>query len=119
MATGVDADPKVSAFIHELFAATPPAGRGAWARVLVDEIGGQHIDLTGLTVPTLVIGSSRDRLLPMSQSRKIAAAAPNLVKLVELPGGHCGMLEHPAAVTGYLRELIATSGTTQQRRITS
>jgi len=119
MATGVDADPRVSAFIHELFAATPPAGRGAWARVLVDEVGREHIDLTGLTVPTLVIGSSRDRLLPMSQSRKIAAAAPNLVKLVELPGGHCGMLEHPADVTGHLRELIATSGTTQQRRITS
>jgi pimeloyl-ACP methyl ester carboxylesterase len=120
MATGDHADPKISAFIHDLFAATPAAGRGAWARVLVDELGPTHIDLTGLTVPTLVIGSARDRLLPMSQARKIAAAAPNLAKLVELPGGHCAMLEHPADVNGHLRELIvASNAAPRQRRISS
>ena len=86
--------------------------------MLVDEIGHDtHIDLSGLTVPTLVIGSTKDRLLPMCQSRKIADAAPNLVELVEMPGGHCAPLEHPAEVNLYLRDLTRTS--TAARRISS
>ena len=118
MAVGADADPAITHFLHDLFSATPPAGRGAWARVLVDEIGHDtHIDLSGLTVPTLVIGSTKDRLLPMCQARKIADAAPNLVELVEMPGGHCAPLEHPAEVNLYLRELAGAS--TAARRISS
>jgi pimeloyl-ACP methyl ester carboxylesterase len=118
MAVGAGADPAITRFLHDLFAATPAAGRGAWARVLVDEIGHDgHIDITGLTVPTLVIGSTSDRLLPMCQARKIADAAPNLVELVEMPGGHCAPLEHPEEVNNYLRDLAVTS--TQAARISS
>jgi pimeloyl-ACP methyl ester carboxylesterase len=117
MAVGAGADPAVVDLIHELFAATPAAGRGAWARALVDEMGPRHIDLSGLTVPTLVIGSSNDRLLPMCQARKIADAAPNLVELVEIPGGHCAILEHPEAVNARLRALVES--VTAQRRISS
>lgn len=114
MAVGADADPAITRFLHDLFAATPPAGRGAWARVLVDEMGREHIDLSGLTVPTLVIGSRKDRLLPMAQSHKIARAAPNLVDLVEMPGGHCAILEHPGEVNRHLRGL-ALAATSAQR----
>ena len=115
MAVGADADPALSHFLHDLFAATPAAGRGAWARVLVDEMGPRtHIDLSGLTVPTLVIGSTKDRLLPMSQARKIAEAAPNLVELVEMPGGHCAILEHPGDVNGHLRELVRATALAQR-----
>ena len=90
----------------------------AWARVLVDEMGHDgHIDLSGLTVPTLVIGSTSDRLLPMCQARKIAEAAPNLVELVEMPGGHCALLEHPEEVNNYLRDLAVSS--TRSVRISS
>jgi pimeloyl-ACP methyl ester carboxylesterase len=117
MAVGADADPTIADFVHDLFAATPPAGRGAWARVLVDEMGPRHIDLTGLTVPTLVIGSKKDRLLPMCQARKIAEAAPNLVGLVEMPGGHCTILEHPDAVNRHLRALVESA--IAERRISS
>lgn len=117
MAVGPDADPAIADFVHDLFAATPPAGRGAWARVLVDEMGPRHIDLSGLTVPALVIGSHKDRLLPMCQARKIAAAVPNLVDLVELPGGHCAMLEHPEAVNQHLRTLA--EGAVSAQRISS
>ena len=61
-------------------------------------------------MPTLVIGSARDRLLPIASSRRIAAAAPNLVELVELPGGHCAILEHPAEVNRQLRRLAESVG---------
>lgn len=107
MAVGAEADPSITRFLHELFAATPAAGRGAWARVLVDEMGHrEHIDLTGLRVPALVIGSTNDRLLPLSQARRIAAAVPQLVEMVEMPGGHCAPLEHPGAVNRHLRQLV-------------
>jgi pimeloyl-ACP methyl ester carboxylesterase len=105
LAVGADADPAVSALIYELFAATSPAGRGGCGKMLVEALGRRHISLTGLTVPTLVIGSERDRLTPLIQSRRIAEAAPNLVGLVVLPGGHCTMLERPADVNRELRVL--------------
>jgi len=115
MAVGAGADPSIADFLHGLFSATPAAGRGAWARVLVDEIGHRtYIDLSGLTVPTLVIGSTADRLLPMSQARKIAEAAPNLIELVEMPGGHCAMLEHPAVVNAHLRSLAGAVASAQR-----
>jgi pimeloyl-ACP methyl ester carboxylesterase len=105
LAVGADADPAIGALIYELFDGTAPAGRGGCAKMLVDGLGRRHISLAGLTVPTLVIGSKRDRLTPLSQSRRIAAAAPNLVSLVELPGGHCAMLERPAEINRELRGL--------------
>ncbi|OBI40246.1 chloroperoxidase [Mycobacterium kyorinense] len=106
LAVGADADPDIGDLIYELFDATSPAGRGGCGRALVDALGSRHISLSGLTVPTLVIGSERDRLTPLSQSRRIAAAAPNLVGLVVLPGGHCAMLERPTEVNRQLRELV-------------
>jgi pimeloyl-ACP methyl ester carboxylesterase len=107
IAVGRDADPAIVDFIHELFIQTAPAGRGGWARTLVDSLGSQqHIGLTNLTVPTLVIGSEKDRLLPMVSSRHIARLAPNLASFVELSGGHCAIVERPDQVNMHLRMLI-------------
>ena len=107
LAVGRDADPAIAEFVFELFAETPPAGRGGWARALVDSLGThQHIGLRNLTVPTLVIGSEKDRLLPIASSRRIAEEAPNLAQFVELPGGHCAILERPDAVNKQLRGLV-------------
>jgi pimeloyl-ACP methyl ester carboxylesterase len=105
LATGRDADPSIARFVYELFESTSPPGRAGCARALVAAVGPRHLDLGGLTVPTLVIGSERDRLTPISQSRRIARDAPNLIELVELPGGHCSMLEHPREVNRQLRAL--------------
>ncbi|MBX7433655.1 alpha/beta hydrolase [Mycobacterium sp. Y57] len=117
IAVGRDADPAIVDFVFELFNATPPAGRGGWARVLVDHLGPQHIGMRNLTVPTLVIGSQKDRLLPMVSSRRIAATAPNLARFVELTGGHCAILERPVDVNEQLRWLIDSVG--QARRASS
>jgi pimeloyl-ACP methyl ester carboxylesterase len=107
IAVGRDADPAIVDFIHELFIQTAPAARGGWARTLVDSLGSQqHIGLTNLTVPTLVIGSEKDRLLPMVSSRHIARMAPNLASFVELSGGHCAIVERPDEVNNHLRMLI-------------
>ncbi|ORW43203.1 chloroperoxidase [Mycobacterium paraense] len=106
LAVGQDADPGAARVVYELFAQTSPAGRGGCAKMLVDALGSRHLDLDGLTVPTLVIGSQRDRLTPIGQSRRIARTAPNVVGLVELPGGHCSMLEQPREVNRHLRALV-------------
>ena len=127
LAVGSDADPAIVDFVFELFNDTPPAGRGGWAKVLVDHLGPQHITLKNLIVPTLVIGSQKDRLLPMVSSRRIAATAPNLARFVEVPGGHCAILERPADVNEHLRWLIdnvtagasEATGGSQARRISS
>jgi pimeloyl-ACP methyl ester carboxylesterase len=118
MAVGRDADPAVAEFVYELFVQTPAVSRGRWARKLIDSLGThQHIALHNLTVPTLVIGSERDRLLPMVSARHIARTAPNLAEFVELSGGHCAILERPDEVNGHLRWLIESVG--EPRRATS
>lgn len=116
LAVGRDADPAITDFVFRLFAETPPAGRGGWARVLVDGLGSRHISLANLAVPTLVIGSTKDRLLPIRASRRIASDAPNLAAFVEVPGGHCAILEHPGEVNARLRDLVDS---VQQTRLTS
>ncbi len=117
LAVGKDADPSVARIVHQFFEQTSPAGRAGCARMLVAALGSRYLELDGLTVPTLVIGSERDRLTPISQARRIAGTAPNVVGLVELPGGHCSMLEHPREVNRHLRALAES--VTQDVRISS
>jgi pimeloyl-ACP methyl ester carboxylesterase len=105
LAVGADADRAVGALINDLFTDTSPAGRGGCGKALAEAMGRKHIDLAGLTVPTLVIASQRDRLTPLVQSQRIAAALPNSAGLVVLPGGHCSMLERPLEVNRELRAL--------------
>jgi pimeloyl-ACP methyl ester carboxylesterase len=118
LAVGNEADPSAAKLVYELFAQTSPAGRGGCARMLVESLGARYLDLSGLTVPTLVIGSEHDRLTPISQSREIARTAPNVVGLVELPGGHCSMLEHPGEINRQLR-LLTESVTVRVESISS
>lgn len=63
-----------------------------------------------LSVPTLVIGGGRDRLLPVHHSRRLAETVPE-VELLELPDvGHVAMLERPdevsAALASFARRVL-------------
>ena len=110
IAVGRDADPVVADYVFELFEGTSPAGRSGWTKALVNGLGPRHIGLENLSVPTLVIGSAKDRLLPIAASRRIAEHAPNLWSFVELGGGHCAILERPDEVNARLRALIEETG---------
>lgn len=107
IAVGRDADPAVADYVYELFMGTSAAGRSGWVNALVDNLDAHHIGLDNLTVPTLVIGSTNDRLLPIAASRRIARNVPNLWSFVELGGGHCANLERPDQVNRHLRALLA------------
>lgn len=106
LAVGPEADPEIAHFVYDMFAKTPPAGRGGCVRTLMAAMEHRHINLDGLKVPALVIGSEHDRLLPIAAQRRIADSVPNLVDLAELPGGHCAILEQPDEVNRRLRDLI-------------
>ncbi|SEA29325.1 Pimeloyl-ACP methyl ester carboxylesterase [Mycobacterium sp. 283mftsu] len=107
IAVGRDAEPAVADYVYELFMGTSAAGRSGWVNALVDNLDAHHIGLDNLTVPTLVIGSTKDRLLPIAASRRIARNVPNLWSFVELGGGHCANLERPEQVNQHLRALLA------------
>jgi pimeloyl-ACP methyl ester carboxylesterase len=107
IAVGHDANPVIADYVFELFENTSAAGRSGWTNALVNSLGPRHIGLDSLTVPTLVIGSVKDRLLPIAASRRIATHAPNLWSFVELGGGHCAILERPDEVNQQLRALLA------------
>lgn len=109
IAVGRDADPAVADYVYELFMGTSAAGRSGWVNALVDNLDAHHIGLDNLTVPTLVIGSTKDRLLPIEASRRIARNVPNLWSFVELGGGHCANLERPDQVNQHLRALLVGS----------
>ena len=100
LAVGRDAEPEVGALIYELFNATSPRGRGGCGKALVDVLQRRHINLDGLTVPTLVIGSERDRLTPLVQSRRIARPRPTWLTSSCCPVGTARCWNAPPKSTG-------------------
>jgi pimeloyl-ACP methyl ester carboxylesterase len=67
-----------------------------------------HHALPCLTVPTIVIAGTHDRLTPPSHARRIAEMLPELRRLTVLEDtGHMTPLERPDVVTDALAELVA------------
>ena len=62
--------------------------------------------LAQVSVPTLVITGAEDEMIPVEESRKMAAAIPG-AKLVIIPGaGHLANLEQPEAFNAALNEFL-------------
>ena len=62
--------------------------------------------LAQVSVPTLVITGAEDEMIPVEESRKMAAAIPG-AKLVVIPGaGHLANLEQPEAFNAALNEFL-------------
>jgi pimeloyl-ACP methyl ester carboxylesterase len=101
---GPEATPAQVAFFERMLVACPPDVR-AEVGMGFSEIELNHA-LPRLTMPTLVLAGSRDRLTPPSHARKIAEALPHLHRLVIVDGAaHMAPLERPDAVIGALVEL--------------
>ncbi|MFE3023131.1 alpha/beta fold hydrolase [Nocardia tengchongensis] len=103
---GRQASPAVRAAVREMILTTPTATHGGFLRGLSGLRSSDH-DLADLMVPTVVVGSESDRLLPFAQSRRIESGLPAALGLITLTGGHCGPLEQPGRVTGVLRDLAS------------
>lgn len=106
VAFGPTAAPAQIAFYARMLRDCPPDVRrgAAVAMSTMNVMGG----LTELTVPTLVVAGSHDRLTPPAHARRIVAALPQPVGVVELPlSGHMAPLERPQEVTDCVRDLAA------------
>ncbi|MFF8846724.1 alpha/beta fold hydrolase [Streptomyces sp. NPDC015127] len=93
--------------------ACPRTARVAWSHVL----GELDLDegVRALTVPTVVVAGTVDRLTPLVHAKRLALDLPHCVELVELAGmGHMTPVEAPEAVTGKIRELAGTYLTTKE-----
>ncbi|MGW1027297.1 alpha/beta fold hydrolase [Streptomyces sp. NPDC002577] len=104
---GPGSSPEMVEACARIVHACPSAVRHGWSHVL------NELDLDAgvrqLTMPTAVVAGTADRLTPVVHARTIAAALPDCAGLTELPGlGHMTPVEAPEAVTGRIRELVAT-----------
>ncbi|WP_103503341.1 alpha/beta fold hydrolase [Streptomyces sp. SM14] len=91
---------RVARMVH----ACPRRTRSEWGRVLNDLALTEG--LAELTVPTVVVHGSADRLTPPVHAHRMAAALPDCEGPVLLHGrGHMTPMEDPAAIAGLLRAL--------------
>jgi pimeloyl-ACP methyl ester carboxylesterase len=101
VAFGPSATPAQIAFYERMLIACPPDVR-ADVGLAISEIDLYHA-LPRLTVPTLVLAGSNDRLTPPSHAKRIAEALPNLEQLVVLERtGHMAPLERHEEVVAAL-----------------
>jgi pimeloyl-ACP methyl ester carboxylesterase len=109
VAFGPTAGPAQVAFYERMLRQCPPDVRAGTAAAMSNM---NLLDaLSRLTIPTLVLVGSDDRLTPPSHARRIAAALPGPSDVVELPRtGHMAPLERPAEVNHFIRSLAARAG---------
>jgi pimeloyl-ACP methyl ester carboxylesterase len=106
VALSPSASPAQVAFCEKIVLACDRHWRAATARTLT------KLDLDDaiehLTVPSLVLGGSADRLTPPVLSERLAGRLPNLVQRVELPGiGHMSPVEAPEVVNRWINRMAA------------
>jgi 3-oxoadipate enol-lactonase len=82
------------------------AGFIAQARGIIESNDDLRFELTGVTVPTLVVTGSQDMLTPIGDAEEIAELIPG-AQLIELRGaGHGIMVEAPNAFNAVVREFL-------------
>ena len=82
----------------------PGTGRQADLALRVD-IAAQ---LASISAPTLVLGQTRDHVVPVELSRALHAAIPG-ASYAELDTGHLGLLEQPDLLAATIRKFLERS----------
>jgi pimeloyl-ACP methyl ester carboxylesterase len=104
VAFGPEASPAQVAFYERMLITCAPEVRSTVGISLSEMDLRQAVPR--LTVPTLVVAGANDRLTPPSHARRIAAALPQLERLIVLPDtGHMGPLERPREISRAIVEL--------------
>jgi pimeloyl-ACP methyl ester carboxylesterase len=108
-AFGPTATPALVAFYERMLVDCPSDVR-ADVGLALGELALHHA-VPQLTVPTLVMAGANDRLTPPGHAERIAAALPQLDRLIVLPAtGHMGPLERPDEITEALVALAQHAG---------
>ncbi|WP_353943489.1 alpha/beta fold hydrolase [Streptomyces sp. HUAS MG91] len=99
-------DAEVEAAVAEL-AATAPPGAGDHADLVTR--ADVRAELARITVPTLVVVTTEDRLVPPRAQRELAAAIPG-AEVAEIPTGHLPFAELPDAWGALMVEFLRATG---------
>lgn len=75
---------------------------------LIDDVDVRG-DLAGIAVPTLVVSTTQDQLVPPSLHREVAAGIPG-ARLAELTSGHLPFVETPAEWARLITDFLAEHG---------
>ncbi|HVO43558.1 MAG TPA: alpha/beta fold hydrolase [Aggregatilineales bacterium] len=67
-------------------------------------------DLSGITVPVLILTGDNDQIIPPARAEAMAAQIPNVMLVNVEEAGHVPMLEQPHATTMAIRNFLATIG---------
>jgi 3-oxoadipate enol-lactonase len=97
------------AYLRQLIA-DQPADAVAAASLGMAERPDSRPDLPGIDVPTLVITSTDDTLIPSAVSAPMADAIPGATLLVIEGAGHVSNLEQPDTFSGALEEHVERAG---------
>jgi homoserine O-acetyltransferase len=77
---------------------------------LSDSLDRHTVAPGAIRCPLTVIGFTSDRLVPIEDSRDLAAGAPNLRRFIEAPSifGHDAFLKEPERVSHALHDILST-----------
>jgi pimeloyl-ACP methyl ester carboxylesterase len=97
------------AYVRRLIADEPADAIAAASLGMADRPDSRP-DLSGIDVPTLVITSADDTLIPSAVSAPMADAIPGATLLVIEGAGHLSNLEQPDTFSGALEEQVERAG---------
>jgi pimeloyl-ACP methyl ester carboxylesterase len=97
------------AYVRRLIADQPADAIAAASLGMVERLDSRP-DLPGIDVPTLVITSTDDSLIPSAVSAPMADAIPGATLLVIEGAGHVSNLEQPDTFSGAIEEHVERAG---------
>jgi pimeloyl-ACP methyl ester carboxylesterase len=102
-----DNRPSLAEFVHSMMARQQPEGVAAALRGMAERPDRTPM-LASITVPTLIISSSEDMLIPVSESESMAETIPGS-RLVVIPNAaHLSNMEEPAAFNQAMKEFVGS-----------
>ncbi len=103
------ARPDLAQATSAVMKATAPASVAACLRGLATRPD-RTADLSGITLPTLVIAGEHDQLIPRSESEQMARALPHGELVVIPDAGHLAPLENPEATNAAILKYLGSLG---------
>jgi pimeloyl-ACP methyl ester carboxylesterase len=106
------ADPASKTTIDEWVSRLNRSERAAVRKAVLGVADRPPVDqeITGITVPTLVVGGADDKATPPVKAEHIAARIPGAQLQIVANCGHTSTLEQPATITRLLDKFLATAG---------
>lgn len=95
-----------------------PSATASWRLRLLNSGGMSDLDLSSIRVPTLVVASAGDKLLPsLSESTRLQRLMPQCQRVVLPESGHTALLELCSLLLASLLMLSVTSWTSLQAQL--